>query len=110
MKALSLLESNKTTKEKASSYVVSIARSLKRNVLETLQDKIDKLKDENFDLENFALDTDLNKNLRQMTKEDCELRFKKLIDNQFEIEMLELELASKTKVFNTYFNEEQQAV
>lgn len=106
MKALTLLEKNKSVKERSESYVKSIKRSIFRNEIEKIQDKIDKLNEKNFDLENFSLDTNLNAGLKQMTKEDCEARFVELINNRFEIEMLTLELESKTKIFTEYFGEE----
>lgn len=106
MKALTLLEKNKSVKERSESYFKSIRRSIFRNHIEKIQDRIDKLVEKNFDLENFSLDTNLNAGLKQMTKEDCEVRFVELINNQYELEMLQLELESKTKIFSEYFGEE----
>jgi hypothetical protein len=108
-KALELLGKSKTVRERADSYVVSMKRNLQKKILDTLQDKIDAIKDKNFDLENFTLDTNLNAGVRQMSKEDCESRFEQLINNQFELQLLEAELKVKQEAFNQYFNENVSA-
>jgi len=106
MKALELLQSNKSVKERAESYAVSIQRNIKRDVIDTIVDKLDRLKDSLFELTNFTLDTNLNKGLSTMTKDDCEARFKKIIETEYQIRLTELELQAKQESFDRYFSEQ----
>ena len=101
--AYTLLEKNKTVKERADFYHSAIQRNLQRNVIDTLIEKRDALKDELFDKSNFSLDTNLNAGQRTMTKEDCENRFARIIDIEYELELIELELESKQAIFTKYF-------
>jgi AraC-like DNA-binding protein len=106
MLAYDLLSTNKTVKERAATYASSMKRNLQKQILDALVEKKEKLEDELFDLKNFTLDTNLNAGLRQMTKEDCEKRFTKIIDNEYELELISAELAIKQKSFNKYFSDE----
>lgn len=103
VKALDLLKTNKTVAERAEKYVSRIGESLKIKMIVPLKEQIAKIEDEIFDLENFSLDTNLNKGLKQMTKEDCEQRFETIIQKTFEKEILELELRTKTEKFEELF-------
>lgn len=109
-KALELLKTNKSVKERAEVYVISIKRNIQTNTIDILQNKIDQLKDELFDLGNFTLDTNLNAGLKQMTKDDCEKRFIKIIELEYDLVLLELELKTKKETFNKYFNESTEAL
>ena len=103
-KALTLLETNKTVKERAGKYVERIKKSISLEVIDTLKEKIEKIDDQIFDLENFSLETNLNKGLKQLTKEDCENRFKEIINLEYKKKLLSLELEAKTQAFNKYFD------
>lgn len=103
VKALSLLRTNKTVKERAESYFKSITRNIQKNVIDTLVQKKEALEDKIFDLENFTLDTNLNAGLRTMTKEDCEKRFIDIINAECELELVNRELAIKQGSFDKYF-------
>ena len=101
--AYSLLEKNKTVKERAEFYHSSIQRNLQRLVIDSLIERRDSLQDELFDKSNFSLDTNLNAGQRTMTKEDCENRFKCIMDIEYELELVNLELESKQAIFKKYF-------
>lgn len=106
MLAYDLLSTNKTVKERAATYASSMKRNLQKSILDALVEKKEKIEDELFDLKNFTLDTNLNAGLRQMTKEDCEKRFTKIIDNEYELELITAELKIKQASFDKYFTGE----
>lgn len=103
MKALEMLKTEKSITEVAENYVASIKRELQREVIDALQKKKEAFDDEKFKLQNFSLQTNLNAGTTIMSREECQARFKRLIEVDFEIEMLELEIESKKKAFETYF-------
>lgn len=105
MKALELLKTNKTVVERADNYVASTKRNIQRDVIDTLVAKKEKIDDELFELANFTLDTNVNAGLQQMTKEDCEKRFKKIINLEYDLTLIELELKVKQQSFDKYFGE-----
>lgn len=102
-KALTLLKSNKSVKERADKYSTSIQRDIQQEVLDVLSKKKEKMEDQLFDLENFNLETNLNSGHKQMTQEDCKERFKKIIDLKYQTKLVEYELEIKQKAFNEYF-------
>lgn len=106
-KALNLLKSNRTVKERAESYLGSIQRNIQRDVIDALIAKKEKLEDEKFELSDFSLETNHNNGKVSMTKEVCEERFKKLINIEYELELITRELDIKQKAFNTYFGVEE---
>lgn len=105
MKALDLLKTNKTVAERAENYAISMKRNIQRDVIDALIAKKEKMEDELFELSNFTLDTNINQGIRQMTKETCEDRFKRIIQLEYDKELLERELKIKQKSFNKYFGE-----
>lgn len=104
-KALELLKSNKSVKERAEAYAISVKRSIQKNVIDELISKQEKINDELFELSNFTLDTNLNQGLKQMTKEDCEKRFTQIIELEFELKLITIELEAKQATFDKYFKE-----
>ncbi len=105
-KALNLLKTNKTVSERASNYVVSIQRNIQRDVIDQLIARKEKIEQDLFDLADFTLDTNLNAGQKRMTKEDCEERFKRIIDLEYQLTIVGYELEIKQKSFNKYFGEE----
>ena len=103
MKALELLKTNKTISERAEKYHESIKRNIQRDVLDKLTTTIEDLEDTLFELKNFVLDTNINRGLMQMTKDDCENRFKKIIEVEFELELLKQEQKVKKEIYEKYF-------
>lgn len=106
MKALELLKSNKTVAERAENYVVSVKRNIQRDIIDTLTAKKEAIEDELFELTNFTLETDLNQGFKAMSKIDVEERFKKIIDLEYRLKLISIELETKQKSFDKYFGEE----
>ena len=106
MKALDLLKTNKTITERAENYAGAMKRNIQRDVIDVIVAKREKLEDELFELTNFTLETNVNSGIGQMTKEQCEARFKKIIQIEYDLELLDLELEVKRASFNKYFGEE----
>lgn len=103
MEALKLLKKNRTTEERAEKYVERIKNSLNIRIITNLTERIEKIADDIYDLENFNLSTDLNKGEIQLTKEECEDRFIQIIDLNYTKKLLELELKAKKEIFTHYF-------
>jgi hypothetical protein len=104
-KALELLKSNKSVAERAENYLTSAKRNIQRDVIDALVTKKEAIEDELFELTNFTLDTNINAGLSQMTKDEVESRFKRIIDLEYKQTLLELELKTKQSTFNKYFDE-----
>lgn len=102
---MSLLKINKTVAERADSYYTSIRRNIQRDIIDNLQSRKESLEDRLFELKDFTLDTDKNKGMNRMTKEDCETRFKEIISVEYTLELLERELEIKSASFNKYFGD-----
>ncbi len=105
MKALELLKTNASLEKRAEKFTTSIKRNIQRDVIDSLTAKKEKIEDQLFELTNFTLQTDVNQGLKQMTKDECEARFKKIIDLEYELKLLEVELKTKSESFNSYFGE-----
>lgn len=103
MKALELLKTNTGVAERAENYVSSVKRNIQRDVIDALTAKKEKIDDELFELKNFSLETDANKGVIEMKREDVEKRFRKIIDLEYELKLLSLELTAKQESFEKYF-------
>jgi hypothetical protein len=103
MKALELLKTNKTVVERAENYITSVKRNIQRDVIDTLTSKKESIEDELFELGNFSMETDINKGYQAVTKETVENRFKKMIDLEYKLKLVELELKTKQESFDKYF-------
>jgi len=108
MKALELLKSNKSVSERAENYATAVKRNIQRDVIDTLTAKKEAIEDELFELTNFNLETDANKGYQAMTKETVEARFKKIIDLEYKLKLVDLELKTKQESFNKYFSDESK--
>ena len=103
MKALELLNTNTGVAERADNYVSSIKRNIQRDVIDALTSKKEKIDDELFELKNFSLETDANRGVIEMKLEDIEKRFRKIIDLEYELKLVSLELTAKQESFERYF-------
>lgn len=103
-KALTLLSTVKTGKEKAEQYFPRIKNSLWIKLI-NFKESIDSIKDQISDLENFSLDTNINKGIVAMDKDECEKRFSSILDKKFELSLLEAEYKAKKETFEEYFGE-----
>ena len=108
-KAEKLLGTVKTSNEKVAAYFPRIKRSLWIK-LTNFKENLEKLSDEITDLENFTLDTNLNKATVAMTMEEYEKRFINILDKKFEYELLKAEYDSKKKTFEEYFGKSEVAL
>ena len=107
-KALELLKSNKSVAERAENYTISVKRNIQRDVIDSLTAKKEGIEDELFELTNFNLETDVNRGYQAMTKEAVEGRFKKIIDLEYKLKLVELELKTKQESFDKYFGNESK--
>jgi len=103
MKALELLKTNTGVAERAENYVSSVKRNIQRDVIDALTAKKEKIDDELFELKNFSLETDANRGVVGMKREDVEKRFRKIIDLEYELKLVSLELTAKQESFEKYF-------
>ena len=106
MKALELLKANKSVSERAENYVIASKRNIQRDVIDSLVSKVESIEDELFELTNFNLETNINAGVTQMTKESVETRFKKIIDLEYKLQLISMELKVKQESFNKYFGGE----
>jgi hypothetical protein len=104
--ALEILRKSQSTEDRALNYLDSIKRNLKRDVIDELMTRKDKLDDKLFALKDFSLETDINRGVNQITRDEAEKRFKEIIELEFELELLEAELKSKTKSYQKYFSDD----
>lgn len=106
MKATELLQSSMTTTKRAEEFAKSAKRNLQRDIIDTLNDRKDKITDELFTLKDFSLKTDVNAGVIAITRDDAEARFKKIIQLEYELDLLNAELGAKLKSFNNLFSDE----
>lgn len=102
-KALSLLKSTKSVKERANNYFYRITKSIDYEVLEPLRKKMDKIDDQIFNLEDFSLATDKNAGQTALTSEQIQEKFTRIIDLKYERALIEAELKCKEETYNLYF-------
>lgn len=102
-KGLDLLKKSKSTNERAEAFYNGIARDLKIDIIDNLTRKKEKLEEERFELEDFTLATDANAGLKKMTQDECKTKFARIIEIEYELEMLDLEIESKTAAYEKYF-------
>ena len=105
-RAESLLLSGQKVSERASKYAERVAKSLELKLITSLEEEIEEKNDKILDLENFSLETDLNKGIKPLTKEEVEANFKTIIELTFERDLLEAKLNSYKKAYDYYFKTE----
>jgi ectoine hydroxylase-related dioxygenase (phytanoyl-CoA dioxygenase family) len=110
MKALEILEKNQSTKERAKTFIESIRRNLEKKIIDTLQEKIEAIEDKIYGLLDMSLNTDLNKGVETVTRDQAEARFSKVIELEYELELLNRELEIKRKSFDNYFSGVEEAI
>jgi TolA-binding protein len=104
MKAITLLKTNKSVSERAERFAEGIRKELEYDMILSLEKKLDSMDDKIFELEDFSLNTDLNKGMRRMTQEECKGRFKDIINLNYEKKLLQLELNAKREAFEALFS------
>ena len=104
-KASKLMKSAQSVESRADAFLISIKRDLKKEILDPLVVRQEQIADQIYQASDFNLDTDLNKGVVQLTKAQCQTRFKKLIDLNYELTLVNAELVIKQKAFDEYFEE-----
>lgn len=101
--AMTMLQNSKSVSERAEAFYGGIKRDINDEVIVSLEKKIEKLKEKEFELADFSLETDMNRGQRRMTQEDCTSRFRELVDVKYKISILELELKMKSAIVKELF-------
>ena len=107
MQALAMLSRSITASERAEDFAKRIKKNIQKNTLDVLEEKIEKLGDIIFETKDFSLNTDLNKGQQALTMSECQARFEKIIELEFEKKLLERELRIKQTSFDNYFDPEE---
>ena len=103
VKALEMLKTNKSVKERAEHYIESIKRNIQTDVIDAIVKRREDLTYQLFDLADFTLETNINSGREAMSREAVEERFKKIIDIEYKLKLIELELSTKQASFDKYF-------
>lgn len=109
MKALDIMKTSSNTEQRAETYVGTIKRNLQKNLLDPLIDKKEKLEDTVTSLLDFSLQTDINKGVAMVTREEAEDRFAKVMQKEYELVLLNLEIKAKQASFDKYFTDADEA-
>lgn len=104
-KALELLKKAPTVEQRASQFMPRIKKSIQTTVLDPLQETIDELESQKFELMTFSLDTDINKGQGIMSKDECQRRFVEYMDAGYKQDLAAAELKSKQKSFDEMFTD-----
>ena len=104
-KVTEFLKKAPSTEARAEKFAQTISRNLQKSFLDVLIDKKEKMEDSLDSLLDFSLDTNLNKGVAPITREEAEKRIAKALDLKYELEMITLEINIKQKHFNEFFKE-----
>lgn len=102
-RAIDIMKRSDSVATRAVKYNRIIRRNLKKSILDPLNDQKDALEDKIENLKDFSLDTNLNAGVKRIDREDCEKRFKDLIQARYDLSMLKLEIDEKTSIFKELF-------
>jgi hypothetical protein len=102
-KVLQMLSKGTTLSEKAKNIAENAKETLQKEILDELKAKIRKNENQTFDLENMPLETDANRNIQALSRDEIESNLGKIINLKFEKKILELELFEKQKAFDELF-------
>ena len=105
VKALEMLKNSKSIGERAENYIVSAKRNIQRDVIDAIISRKEAMEDKLFDLSDFTLETNglINAGVERMNKDAVENRFKQIIDLEYQLKLLKLELETKQASFSKYF-------
>jgi len=95
-KANQLLTSAKSVEERANKFETSIKRNIQKKVLDPLLEQIEAKEDELYELENFS-------ETKSLSQAECQEKFEKIIQIEFDITCLKAELQKKQETFDKYF-------
>lgn len=106
VKALNIMKTAQSSGDRAQSFLETIKRNIQRDIIDVLITQKEKLEDELISLQDFSLEIDLNKGQTPITREEAELRFKRMIDCEYQLVLVNLELKTKQASFDSYFTGE----
>lgn len=107
IKALDLMKSAPSVTERAQDFVKTIQRNLQKEILDTLIDEKEKIEDKITSQKDFTLHADLNAGRQPISREECERRFKTILTLEYDLDLLNEEIAVKQEIFNKYFGDVQ---
>lgn len=102
-RAIDIMKKSDSVATRAVKYNKIIRRNLKKSILDPLNDQKDALEDKIENLKDFSLDTNLNAGIKRIDREDCEKRFRDLIQARYDLSLLKLEIEEKTSIFKELF-------
>lgn len=102
-KAVDIMKKTVSVNEKAEKYGKRIKRNLKVAILDKMNIEKEQIEDKIESLQEFSLDTDLNKGQRVITAEECEKRFAEIILLRRNLRLLEIDIRETSKIYNEYF-------
>lgn len=104
--AFNLMSTRTSVKEKATHYSKRIGQSIKTTVLDKLEELIAVKKDRIVYLEqSISLETDKNRDIHALSKEDIQRNLEEVMDLEVEISVLEQKLTIKEKAYARYFKD-----
>ena len=86
-------------------YAAAIKINLQKSKLDVLADAIRAIDTQIFDLQRLSLVTDINRGLVELDQAGCQAKISKIIDLEYQKELMSLELTLKTLTFEKYFND-----
>lgn len=108
-KALLIMQTVPSVNDRAEKFVQTIKRNLQKKVLDVLIDSREKLEDKIASLKDFSLNTDLNKGLQPIGREECEQRFEEIMGLEYKLILLNEEIDAKQEIFDDLFTESEKA-
>ena len=103
-KALELLKSNTPFAERAEDYVKTASRNIQQNFINSLVARKEALNDKISDKKNFSVITE--KGISEASRSSIEQRLSEILEAEYQLKLLVLELEAKQALFNEYFEEE----
>ncbi len=92
---------------RAKAFTESIQRNLQKKVLDVLTEEKEKLVDDIFQAKDFTLRTDVNSGQVAVTREQAEQRFDNLMQLEYKLVFVEIELKERQAIFDKYFKAEE---
>ena len=107
-KALELLMKSKTVDQRASQFLQIAKEDIHLDLIKPLERKLVEIDNKIFELEDFTLETNLNKNMKRMSAEDIKSSFTQIIKLGYERDLVEAELSSMKARYDHYFTEKEE--
>lgn len=107
-KALNLLKNKQTVADRATEYLTSIEREVKRTFIEDLEAKIEGIEDRISEAKQFHLETNHNRGTVASTREECKDKFLIILELEYTLKMAKTELREKKAIFDEYFGAEEK--